>query len=594
MTKLASILSALLMLATIGLQAADKDKVLRLAFPIAETSFDNAFASDEGSQSIGERIIEPMLEYDYLARPVKLVPRTVAKMPEVTDGGKTITATLQKGIYFADDPAFKGAKRELIAADYAFALKRLMDPKVKSPWFFLVEGKIKGGNEARADAQKTGTFDYDKPMSGLEVVDRYTLRIHLAEPDFNFPYILAMPSTGASAREVVQFYGEQLGSHPVGTGPYRLAEYKRASKIVLEANPSYRKHVWDWTAQAPEDQAIVAAMKGKAVPSISRVEIYTIEEGMSRWLTFLKGEHDYLSYIPEEITSTVKDGPTLKPEFVAKGLKLERKDTANLYYVLFNMEHPVLGGYSKEKIALRRAIQYAYPLDELIRVIFHGDAIPAKMVVPPSVTGHNAKRARTHVYDIEIAKALLDRFGYKDRDGDGFREMPDGSPLVIERITGTTSLARQGDELWQKAMDAVGLKMKFNAMKVPDRRKLAREGRATMMTEAWNADYPDAENFMQLLYGGNARPGGENYARFKLKEFDQRYEKMRLMPASPARDQLIAEMQDLVTGYAPWINSYHSVAYDITQPWVLGYRKHPIAHDAWEYMDIDLAKRPKN
>ena len=250
----AALVSTAMLLPSVHAHAADATKVLRLSFSMGETSFDNAFASDEVSQSIGERILEPMLEYDYLARPVKLVPRTLEAMPVVSDAGKTFLVTVQKGIFFADDAGFKGKKRELTAADYAYSLKRLLDPKVKSPWQFLVDGKLVGGDEARAAAVKSGKFDYEAPFAGLEVVDRYTLRIRLKATDYNFAYILAMPSTGAAAREVVDFYGLDIGSHPVGTGPFMLArdEYKRGSKIVLLANPAYRKRTWHWTSTAPQ------------------------------------------------------------------------------------------------------------------------------------------------------------------------------------------------------------------------------------------------------------------------------------------------------------------------------------------------------
>jgi oligopeptide transport system substrate-binding protein len=571
--------------------AADPNKVIRVASAIAETSFDPAFASDEISQFTTERVFDPMLEYDYLARPVKLVPRTLAAAPEISSDGKTITAKIQTGIFFSDHPAFGGKKRELSAADYAYSLKRLVDPKVKSPWFFLIEGKVQGVNEAREAAQKSGKFDYDASIPGLEVVDRFTLRIKLIAPDFNFQWILAMPSTGAVAREVVEKMGDQIGASPIGTGPFILGEYKRASKTTLVSNPTYRKRVWDWKSSAPEDQAMIAALKGKTLPLVGKVEIFVVEEGQSLWLAFANGEHDYINYLPPAVVNLVKNGSVLKPELAAKGIRLTAKTTPALNYELFNMTHPILGGYTKERIALRRAIQYAFPVDELFRVVWNGDGEAMNGVVPKSLDGHNPKRARAHVYDVEIAKKLLDKFGYVDRNGDGIREQPDGSPMVLDRITGTNSIARQQDELWEKAMSAIGIKITFNAQKAPDRRKAAREGKATMMTEAWNADYPDAENFLQLLYGRNA--ASENYARFKLDAFDDRYEKIRLMPNSPERDKIIDEMQDLVSAYAPWINLRRTIDYTVEQPWLVGYKKHPIAHDAWEYMDIDLSKKPK-
>ena len=146
------------------------------------------------------------------------------------------------------------------------------------------------------------------------------------------------------------------------------------------------------------------------------------------------------------------------------------------------------------------------------------------------MTGYQTTRPRAHQYDPALARALLDRFGYKDRDGDGYREMPDGSPLVIPYVSRTTLIARELSELWKKSMDAIGIKLVIEIMKTPDMRKAAREGKAKMTREGWNADYPDAENFLQLLTTATAQPGGENYARFQHKPFDERYEKMRLLP----------------------------------------------------------------
>lgn len=575
--------------------AAETGKILRLSSSTAETSFDNAFASDESSQTITERIIEPMLEYHYLARPAKLVPRTLEALPTISDNGATFLCKVQKGIVFSDDAAFKGRPRELTAADYAYSLKRLLDPQVKSPWLFLVEGKIVGGDEARAAAINTGKFDYDTPMAGLEVVDRYTLRIRLKAPDYNFAYLLAMPSTGAVAREVVETYGLDIGSHPVGTGAWQLlaSEYKRASKTVLVRSPTYRKRTWDWTSSEPDDQALVKAMQGKPVPSIDRVEVYTIEEGQASWLAFLSGQHDYLPILPASMSNVAKVEGKLRPEHAKLGLRLFPRMKPNVWYTMFNMTDPTMGGYTLDKIALRRAISLGYPLDEQIRVVFQGDGIPGKGITPPGVVGHDARRPRAHQYDPELAKALLDHFGYKDRDGDGYRELPDGSPLVIPYIARTSGTERQLAELWKKAMDGIGIRLAVETQKTPDMRKAARLGQAKMTREGWNADYPDAENFFQMLISATAQTGGENYARFQLKEMDQRYDKVHAMPDSPARNRLIGEMEDLVKYYAPWIAPWHDVQYYLEQPWFIGYRQHPIGHDAWEYLDIDTAKLPK-
>ena len=185
-------------------RAADAAKTLRVAFSIAETSFDPAFASDAASDSIIANVFDTMLDYDYLARPVKLMPRALEAMPSVEDGGKTYLCRVRKGIYFTPDPAFQGRRRELTAADFAYGFKRILDPAVKSPWLWMLEGKLEGGDAARAKALTRGRFDYDAPLPGLEVVDRYTLRIRLTRPDLRFAYVLAVPNMAAQAREVVE------------------------------------------------------------------------------------------------------------------------------------------------------------------------------------------------------------------------------------------------------------------------------------------------------------------------------------------------------------------------------------------------------
>jgi oligopeptide transport system substrate-binding protein len=572
--------------------AADSGKVLHLAFSIAETSFDPVLAYDAASNSVVEEISESMLEYEYLARPMKLAPLTLERLPEVSDRGATYLCRIRKGIFFAADPAFKGKPRELVAADYAYSLKRLLDPTLRSPWTWLLEGKLIGGDALQAAAKKSGKFDYDAPMPGLEVVDRYTLRVRLTRSDYTFGYVLAMPETAAVAREVAQAYGNDLGAHPVGTGPYLLKEYQRSHRIALEANPGFRKVVFNEPIPAnPDDAALARALTGKVLPLIGRVEITIIEEGQPRWLAFLRGEVDYLQPFPIDFVDELLDQGKLKPALAAKGIQHELLLRPNTWWAYFNMEDPVVGGYTPEKIALRRAIGMGFNTDEFIRVLNHGRAVPAQGPIPPDIAGYDpTQRTQAQVYDPAAARALLDRFGYKDRDGDGYRELPDGKPLVIEYWSRPTSGERQGDELWKKNMDAIGIRMVFKKDQQPELRKMARAGKLQMRRDGWNADYPDAENFMQLLYGPNA--GQANDARFNLPEYDRLYEQARMLPDSPERTRLFDRMTELVIAYAPWKLTHHLLEDHVIQPWVIGYKAHPIRSDIWKYLDIDASKRP--
>jgi ABC-type transport system substrate-binding protein len=587
-------LALVTLLTPVSVRAADSGKTLQVVLQIAETSFDPAFASDAASDEIIASITEAMLDYDYLARPVKLVPRTLAAMPVVEEGGKTFTLKIKKGIFFTSDPAFKGKPRELIAADYQYALKRIIDPAVKSPWLWMLEGKIAGADEVRAKALATGKFDYDAPMAGLAVVDRYTLRIQLKSADLRFLYVLAVPNTAAMAREVVEAYGNDLGAHPVGTGPFMLGEYKRSSRIELVANPGYRGYTYEPSGPIPStSQAVAVALKGKRLPLLSRIVINVMDEGQARWLAFLNREIDYLGLLPANLTDQALVQGKLKPDLAAKGILHQVLVRPNVAFTYFNMEDPVVGGYAPERIALRRAISMAYNNDEAIRVLYSGRALPASGPIPPDVAGYNPQlKTNAQVYDPAASRALLDKFGYKDRDGDGFREAPDGKPLVIERWSPPTSIARERDELWKKNLDAVGIRVAFKYDKLPELRKMARTGKIQMRDDGWNADYPDAENFMQLLYGANI--GQVNYARFNLPEFNKLFEQAQSLPDSPERVRVFDRMTGIVIAYSPWRVRINDIEDTLAHRWVRNYVPHPMRQEGWEFIDIDEALRTRS
>jgi ABC-type transport system substrate-binding protein len=576
--------------------AADMNKVIRHVFPAAESGFDPAAAHDLYSGTVEQAIFDTLLSYDYLARPATLVPLAAEAMPQVSDDGRTYTIRIRKGIYFTPDPAFKGRRRELTAEDFAYSLKRLVDPRIRSPWAWLVEGKIAGLDEQAATAKKSGRFDYDAKIAGLEAVDRYTLRIHLKVPDYNLPYVLAHEPSAAVAREVIEAYADESGramANPVGTGPYMLKQWVRSSKIVLEANPEYRGFVWDYKSADPADAKLIAEMKGKKMPQVGRVEISIIEEDQARLLAFEKGELDMMN-MEGPLAPNVLDGGKLKPELARKGVKLSRQVDPEISYHYWNLQDPVIGGLEKERIALRRAMAMAYDTAEEIKVIRNGQAIEIAYPIPPGVVGHDAAYKSSIKHDPAAANALLDRFGYS-KGADGWRTQPDGKPLTIRYASRPDSLGRQQDEMWKKALDSIAIRMEVQKDKFPELLKLERQCKLMMRTASWIADYPDGDNFMQLLYGKNI--GQNNNACAKIPEYDRLYEQTQRMPPGPERDRLYHEMTRLIEAYTPWRLNIARYRNMLTQPRVLGYRKHPILHSEWQYIDVAPAggqMRPKD
>ncbi|OIQ89666.1 putative binding protein YgiS precursor [mine drainage metagenome] len=574
--------------------AADPDKVLHYAFVAPETGFDPAITRDLYSAEVIQSIFETLYTYDYLARPAKLAPQTAVALPEITDGGKTYTIHLKRGIYFSPDPAFGGKPRELTMADYVYSFERLLDPKLASPHSWLFEGKVVGLDEAAARAKKTGRFDYDAPIPGFELVDRYTLRIHLKHPDYNLGMILAHEPTSAVAREVIEKYRDASGqvmAHPVGTGAYLLSKWVRGSRIVLTANPGYRGFIWNFKAGSdPGDRAIVAAMRGKRMPQIGKIDIRIMVEDQSRWLAFLDRQIDLLELQGPLAPKALVDGH-LRPELAAKGIQLSRIVDPEISYYYWNMQDPVVGGLSPAKIALRRAIAMAYDVQEEINVVWNGEAVPLQYPIPPGVVGYDPDYVSSVHYHPRLANALLDRYGYR-RGADGYRTLPGGKPLTITYTARTDSNGTQESEMWKKTFDSIGIRMASNLMQFPDILKAEKECHLQMRTSPWIADYPDGDNFMQLFYGPNIHQN--NNGCTEIPAYDRRYEASQRLPDGPERDRLYHQMARILEVDAPILIGYARYRNMLAQPNVIGYKKHPILHCEWLYFDMTKPKRDRS
>ena len=571
--------------------AGGRRKVLRYAFPVAETGFDPVQISDLYSRIVTAHIFESPLRYDYLARPYKLRPGTAAAMPEVSADHRVFTVRIQPGIFFADDPAFGGRRRELIAADYVYQYKRFFDPRWKAPALASWQlARIVGMNEYRDEVLAARqTFDYDRAIAGLQVLDRYTFQVRLAEPDPRFLYTFAANDiAGAVAREVVERYGEKIMEHPVGTGPFRLAEWRRSSSIALDANPEYRDVRYDEEPNGDdaEGQAIARRFRGRRIPFVDRVEVSIIEESQPRYLAFANDEHDVLYNVPLDFANLVAPEGRIAPHLQRRGVGLHRALASDITMTIYNMEHPVIGGYTPDKVALRRAINLATNLEKEIRLVRRKQAIVAQSPFMPFTYGYDpAFRSEMGEYDLPRAKALLDLYGYVDRNGDGWREQPDGSPLRLEFATLPDQLYRQFDEVWKKDMEALGIQVVFQPAQWPENLKRARAGKFMLWSVGLSAASPDGQPSLQRGYGPAV--GGQNLARFKLEAFDRLYERMKVLPDGPERLDLFLRATKLLTAYAPYKFHVHRVLTDLTQPWVSGFRRPPFSNNWWQYVDVD-------
>jgi ABC-type transport system substrate-binding protein len=572
-------------------------KVLRIAFPVAETGFDPSQIGDIYSRTVTSHLFEAPYGYDHLARLAVIKPLTAAGMPEHSADYRTWTVTLRPGIYFADDPAFKGKPRELVAQDYVFAFKRFADPATKSPaWTSLEADRFVGLDELRQDALRTKQpFDYERDIEGVRALSRYVLQFRLAEPRPRFlsAYLADSSLFGAVAREVVQAYGDKIMEHPVGTGPFVLKQWRRSSLIVLERNPQFRELTFDAQPAADDiaGQAYLARNKGKRLPLADRVEVSIIEEQQPRWLAFLNGQSDVMEQVPDEFVNMAMPNGVMAPNLAKRGVQGQRTVRASTQYTFFNMDDPTVGGYTPERVALRRAISLGMDIDREIRLGRRGQGIAAHSPLNPDTSGYDAAyRSENAVYDLPRAKALLDLYGYVDRDGDGWREQPNGEALTLEIGSQPDQRRRQMDELFRRDMDALGLRLKFKTAKWPENLKAARAGRLMMWTVGGSAASPDGQSALARYNSGQI--GGQNMARFKLAAFDEIFKRMQALPDGVERDSLFLEAKRLAVAYMPYKVHVHLVVTDLTQPWLLGYKRPLFWLDFWQYLDIDEAQRP--
>ena len=582
-------------LAATGPLSAEPVKVLNYAFPIAETGFDPSQLSDLYSRTLTAAIFESLYRYDHLARPVQIKPLVASAMPEVSADFRSFTVRIQPGIYFADDPAFKGARRELTAQDFVYMYKRFADPALKSPgWSSMEETGLVGLAALRRQAMdKKKPFDYDKEIEGLRVLDRYTLQIKTerARPRLLETLLAGSDLYGAVAREVVEHYGDKISEHPVGTGPFLLKSWRRSSQIVLERNPGYRERFYDGeaTAEDAEGQALQARFKGRRLPMIDQIRIAIIEEAQPRWLSFLNAEQDFLERVPAEFISQAMPNGKLAPNLAKKGMQAYRSIGADATLTVFNLEDPVVGGMTPERVALRRAISLAIDVGREIRLVRRGQAIPAQSQMVPHTTGYAAEfKSEMGDFDPARAMALLDLYGYVMRDG--WRIQPNGQPLVLVRNSQPDNQSRQLDELWLKNLSAIGIKVEIKAAKWPENLKSARGGKFMIWGVGSSASQPDGLSSLQRLYGPAG--GGQNLSRFKSPEFDKLYDELQGMADGPEREALFLQAKRIGVTYMPYKNHAHRIISDLAQPWLIGYRRALFWQDWWQFVDIDESLRP--
>jgi ABC-type transport system substrate-binding protein len=562
--------------------AADPSKVLRVASADIETLDPHQYDDDPSFQII-TTIFESLYEWDYLAATPTLTPVTAAGPSQVSADGLNWTIRIKPGIYFTDDPAFKGKPRELVAGDFVYSITRWLDPNLRRGGAPESTNLIVGARAVVDAARASGRLEYDRPIEGLRALDRYTLQLKLTHA--NYPIAQAILNYLVCAREVVEAAHGDIRTRPVGTGPYRLREWKRGSRLVLEANPKYRALAFPASGN-PAHAALVKSMLGKTLPQIGVIEVAFIEEDVTRLLEFERGALDVV-VLRAEIAARLLSDNKLRPEYAARGIVRHVFTEPFLFEIYFNIADPVIGGMGNDRIALRRAIALGFDRKTLIDVVYAGQALPANQLVPPGVAGHDPTLPPPPAADPAAANALLDRFGFKARDAEGFRMTPDGKPLTLTLSLRTGAISREIATLWKKNMDAIGLRSDFHMTPFQDVIKELEGGKFQMFAGGYGGV---PFGYAQLWQIDGRQPATVNVSRFKLPEAERFIDAFVASPDEAGRVAAARKASEIAATYLPVMPTIFRQENDFTQPWVQGYSP-PLFTNYWKYLDIDLTKR---
>jgi len=552
----------------------EPSNVLRLAHPEKVKGLDPIYSDDIYVADEASRTYETLFQYHYLKRPYTLIPNLAESLPEISKDGKVYTIRLKKEVLFQDDSCFKntsGKGRELTAHDVVYSLKRLIDPKLHSTGAWLLLGRVEGAKQWYDDAAKAEVSDYAKEISGLRALDRYTVQITLVKRSSSFLYSLAMPFTGVVAREAVEYYGKEFSNHAVGTGPFRLIEFSQSMQ-VWSKNPTYRTEKYPSEGEPGDAEAGLLADAGKPLPLIDKLIVDVYEEWQPLWLNFLAGKLDR-TFIPKDsFAQTITAGKELTSELKDKGIKLHRFPLLDVVHLSFNMADPLLG---KNKL-LRQALSLAWDADRYNELFFNGRSLPAQGPIPPGLAGFNMEyRNPYRQFNLSKAKELLAKAGFPEGNG-----LP---PLIYNATADSSS--RQATEYTVQMFNQIGVKVKVETYSWPEFQTLIRNRKGQIWSYAWNADYPDSENFFQLFYSKNASPG-PNDSNYSNPEYDRLYERSITLSDGPQRMVLYKKMVSILAEDCPWIPQVHRMGFHLTTPAFLNYKPSAFYHVDAKYYRV--------
>ncbi|MBA3034460.1 MAG: ABC transporter substrate-binding protein [Gammaproteobacteria bacterium] len=518
--------------------------------------------------------------------------------------------------------------RELTAADYVYGIKRLAHPRLHSPILGLMSEYIVGLGDLAKNLQKSaltsaanarrdradGWLDLRaEELVGVAVLDRYSYRIRIRGKYPQFLYWLTMPFFAPMPWEADKFHSQPgmaeknltLDWYPIGTGPYMLTENNPNARMVLERNPHFRGESYPCDGEPEDRQSGLLDDCGKSLPFIDKVIFTREKEQIPYWNKFLQGYYDASGISSDSFDQAIQVGSggevSLTAEMRAQGIRLATSVATTSFYMGFNMLDPLVGGSSEQAQKLRQAIAIAIDQEEFISIFQNGRGIAAQGPIPPGIFGYRSGRDGVNpvMYDwttdgprrksVAQARQLLAAAGWP-----AGRHAKTGEPLVIHLDTTATGVGAKTRIDWlNKQFQKIDVQLVVRSTDYNRFQEKVRKGAVQLFYLGWNADYPDPENFLFLLYGpqGKVKHNGENAANYANAEYDRLFEQMRALENSPRRQALINRMMVILQGDTPWVWGFHPLDYSLHHVWLLNRKPSKVGNNTMKYQRVDAKLR---
>lgn len=539
-------------------------------------TFDPIQISDTYSHEQAGKVYEALYEYHPFKRPYTLEPNLAEELPKVSDDGLQYEIKIKKGIRFQDDECFPNGKgRELKVDDLIYSIKRLADPKLLSKGFWILDNRVKGLNEWRNKHKEAKKTDYSEEIEGLKKIDDYTIGFTLTEAYPQFVYSLAMGQTFIVAKEAVEHYGVEFLNHPVGTGPFLLAK-NDPHRLTFVKNPNFREKFYPSEGEPKDKEKGLLKDAGKKLPLLDKITVDIIVESQPRWMNFQKANLDFLWVPSDSFHEAVGPDGKLKPELAKLGVDMTIDPLLDVTYYAFNHENKL---FQNKK--LRAAMSLAYDRAEENKLFYSSTGILAQSVIPPGLKGHEKEFSNPWVkFNLQKAKQLLREAGYPEGKG-----LPD-----ITLDTTNSTQARQQAEHFTLSMKRLGINIKVQINTWPELTNKVHRSQHMIYPMAWMADYPDAENFLSLLYCPNKAPGS-NGANYCNSDYDKMYKEVSRMQDSPERTKLYEKLNHFAASEIPWLFALHRTRHHLVHSWVKNFKYTEFNSTQAQYLDVDLEKK---